>query len=435
MPRLLPLVTLLVASNVWAAPGPSTPPGPSTAGETDRLRFEALKQRFFASETERVRAHLQTVEAELRAVDVSGWTPSRQRARAESLDALHAYWQARRFPWNDVAQETLPVFVDHRGTRCAMAHVLEATGAPELVRFVRAHDNTAYVPELARFEGLVDRLDAIGLTVTEAARVQPTYGGCVSRAEQLCGTPRSTVARGRVASVEPTSYLEGATQVRIEIDQVMHEGDDDVEVGSVASTSVFRFPIEVDEELVVVFGGAGRSYRNVLPLRGDRVIIADPCEPGLGVPVDRVVELATRADCIEQLEITDPRWAGGWCRYHDELTCPGPDEGPTFDRDDGTGHGPPSDREAPEPPAPDETEGSLEPAGGCAAAPPGSSPTLVWVGAVLFVARRRPKWGRPRPLRRSRVRTRRSRTVTGRCPTSDTECSLLSRLAARRPPF
>src|SRR5205809_5642591 len=47
---------------------------------------------FRAAETGRIRRHLATVEAELRAKDISALTPAQRQARAKNLDVLHAYW-------------------------------------------------------------------------------------------------------------------------------------------------------------------------------------------------------------------------------------------------------------------------------------------------------------------------------------------------------
>lgn len=53
--------------------------------------------------------------------------------RALLLQALAEYRAAGRFPKNrDFAQKT-PYFIDANGTRCAMAHLMELGGEPDLV--------------------------------------------------------------------------------------------------------------------------------------------------------------------------------------------------------------------------------------------------------------------------------------------------------------
>lgn len=82
----------------------------------------------------------------------------------------------RRFPGR-----MLPHFIDEGGVRCAMAHLMDATGAAtrDFVQHVARSANYARIPELAGVPALVAWLDANGLTLAEAARIQPTY----------CGTP------------------------------------------------------------------------------------------------------------------------------------------------------------------------------------------------------------------------------------------------------
>jgi hypothetical protein len=98
-------------------------------------------------------------------------------ARARSLAQLEACSQAGRFPLHGVRGRHRPVFVDHRGTHCAVGHLLAPNGHTGLVRRIAAERNHAYVPELAPTPGLLPALSTLGLTAREAALIQPTYGG------------------------------------------------------------------------------------------------------------------------------------------------------------------------------------------------------------------------------------------------------------------
>jgi hypothetical protein len=130
-------------------------------------------------EVARIQAHLAEVEREMLARDVSHLTEAQRQARAGRIAALRAYRERGVFPHNhDFAGERVPYFVDEHGTRCAMAYLIEQSGGGDLVRRVAATANNARVPELAGDAELTAWLDANGLTLAEAARVQPTYDGC-----------------------------------------------------------------------------------------------------------------------------------------------------------------------------------------------------------------------------------------------------------------
>jgi hypothetical protein len=134
---------------------------------------------FAAAETERIRAHLATVEHALRARDVTSLSPSQRAARARNLDVLHDYWTAGVFPTNtDFPGQRIPYFVDRSGVRCAMAYLIEQSGHGAFVARVAATNNNARIRELKDDADLVAWLDENGLTVAEAARIQPEYGGC-----------------------------------------------------------------------------------------------------------------------------------------------------------------------------------------------------------------------------------------------------------------
>jgi len=131
---------------------------------------------FERRETDRIRTHLARVEGVLRARDVSRLTPAQRAARGRCLDALHAYWTAGEFPHNhDFSARRMPYFVDRHGTRCAMAALIEGAGGGALVRHVATAANNARVRELADDAELVAWLDTNGMTVDEAAWVQPEY--------------------------------------------------------------------------------------------------------------------------------------------------------------------------------------------------------------------------------------------------------------------
>jgi hypothetical protein len=130
-------------------------------------------------ETRRVSAHLRAVERELRSADVSHLPDERRAARAELLDWLAEYRAGGTFPHNHTHPgERVPVFVDVHDTPCAVGYLLLRSGEESLVADVVALDNNVRVHELAADERVRDWLEAHGLTLDEAARIQPAYGEC-----------------------------------------------------------------------------------------------------------------------------------------------------------------------------------------------------------------------------------------------------------------
>jgi hypothetical protein len=130
------------------------------------------------AEATTLRAHFDSVLAELRARNVADLPPRQQLARSELLQALARYRDGGVFPHNhDFAGVAVPYFRDEHGTLCAMAYLVATTGRHDIVDAVAAHRNNAYIPELATDIRLGVWLDSVGLTVAEAARIQPEYGG------------------------------------------------------------------------------------------------------------------------------------------------------------------------------------------------------------------------------------------------------------------
>lgn len=130
-----------------------------------------------AAEVERIRAHLTRVEAELRSADVSHLNPAQRAMRSWNLATLARYRDAGNFPHNHQARDRrVPVFVDEHGTLCAVGYLIARSGRMDLVRRIASSRNYATVPELADDAELAAWLRGAGLSVAEAARIQPTYG-------------------------------------------------------------------------------------------------------------------------------------------------------------------------------------------------------------------------------------------------------------------
>jgi len=134
---------------------------------------EPLAQRL---EVARLRAHFDSVDAELRHSKALQLTPSQRRVRATLIGWLQEYRDAGEFPRNDrFPDRAMPFFRDGHGALCAMAYLIERSGRRDLVDRVASTRNNAFIAELANDPELRVWLDSVGLSVTEAARIQPTY--------------------------------------------------------------------------------------------------------------------------------------------------------------------------------------------------------------------------------------------------------------------
>lgn len=129
------------------------------------------------AEVARLRAHFDSVDTELRARDVSHLSARQRASRTTLIRWLREYRDAGRFPINDrFANSTVPFFRDSQGTLCAMAYLVDRSGRADIVDRVARTRNNAFIRELTDDRDLVAWLDASGLSVSEAARIQPTYG-------------------------------------------------------------------------------------------------------------------------------------------------------------------------------------------------------------------------------------------------------------------
>lgn len=131
---------------------------------------------FEEHEDARIEAHLAAVERELRARDVGDLTVEQRQARARHIEVLREYREAGAFPRNtDIGDRSAPYFVDRAGTLCAMAYLIAKSGHASLVERVANARNNAYIAELANDAELLEWLRSAGLTIDEAARIQPMY--------------------------------------------------------------------------------------------------------------------------------------------------------------------------------------------------------------------------------------------------------------------
>lgn len=150
----------------------------SPSARASRVSAPAALDAAPGAEVRRVRAHFDSVLRELGARDVSRLSAEQRERRSALVERLRAYRDRGDFPHNyDFPAEMVPYFVDREtGALCAVGHLLATTGRRDMVDRVARTNNNVRVAQLATDTAFAGWLDAHGLTLNEAARIQPTYG-------------------------------------------------------------------------------------------------------------------------------------------------------------------------------------------------------------------------------------------------------------------
>ena len=132
---------------------------------------------FRAKEVSRLQQHFDSVDVELRSRNVSSLGTAQLARRGQLIAWLRDYRDAATFPTNDRFSKPTPFFRDKFGVLCAMAYLIDRSGRSDIVNKVAASRNNAYIRDLADDPALIAWLDSSGLSVAEAARIQPSYNG------------------------------------------------------------------------------------------------------------------------------------------------------------------------------------------------------------------------------------------------------------------
>ena len=164
-------------------------------------------------EVRRIQGHLLDVERTLREKGTDNLSNAQRERRNTVLNWLREYRERGEFPHNHThADGRVPVFVDEHGTPCAVAYLLQRSGRENLVREIARADNNVYAWELADDARFSEWLDGMGLTLEEAARIQPNYAdGCFCPRDEASRTWRY-VAPFALGSVLAGYVVNDATQ-------------------------------------------------------------------------------------------------------------------------------------------------------------------------------------------------------------------------------
>jgi hypothetical protein len=266
--------------------------------------------------TERTRIARHIGRAERSALERPHPTGARGLVRKLLLDELARYRRARRFPRN-TGDSFTPVFVDQAGTRCAMAALMELGGAHELVDRIARTRNFDRIAKLADIPELVAWLDASGVSVDEAAAIQPGYGPfCETTAMCLCDARPgpSLPADGVIEAVVTAPYvarvttLYGATH-GFDVGQTLCVNETTIGAMVLVPTPFTSAGLVYDTQ------SAACPSMNVhvsVTLENDRPL-ACSYDPIGRLPLTKAQAVAALEsnDCVATLGALDPRWQCG----------------------------------------------------------------------------------------------------------------------------
>jgi hypothetical protein len=288
-------------------------------------------------EQARLRSHFRRVLLELEARDTGHLAAPQRQARAHLIRELARYARLGRFPKNlDFPGARVPYFVDAFGTRCAMAHLIEATGERAFVARIAGSTNNALVRELAGDLELIAWLERVGLTAAEAARIQPSYCFVTKADECLCNQALSPVA-----IVEGTVVAKpSANEVTVRVDAV-HGDASVVMTGQEVTTAADAATGEVVLLQAWQNGPMMMSYGNPFSVQSDGTVKLYCNLPVPALKKEDAIDamLATKAAggsgdvsaCVDTLKKVDARWGESQCEDSDapgeeggcSLTTPG----------------------------------------------------------------------------------------------------------------
>ena len=156
----------------------------------DGLTSQQINQQLrdhFAEVVKRLEANnassLLTALLRAEATSTKNWSKSDRRAaliylahnRQKQIDRVRAYMHRGLFPINEgQSDRAVPIFVDQRQTHCAVGYLMHVDGHYDKVAEVVESNNLVKVMD-ANLAGLANWVRASGLTLEEAAMIQPGY--------------------------------------------------------------------------------------------------------------------------------------------------------------------------------------------------------------------------------------------------------------------
>ena len=264
-------------------------------------------------EVVRVTNHLLGAEVFARSRSTRDLDPVQRLTRALLLDELARYRDEGRFPKNHDSSSPRPTFIDEHGTRCAMAHLMEIGGASALVAEVAHENNHAYVEELASDLRVVAWLCAAGITVEEAARIQPAY--CRTAAQCACastyfGLWEGTIVESADALRDVYARVDVVHLPNRRLDASALQPGESVGIGGASKLAVGT-RVLVRQGLVIGTIEA-TEFGDVLSGTCAGDLMSHSAElPPISYPRALESILADRSRCLTSLATEDVRWTNG----------------------------------------------------------------------------------------------------------------------------
>lgn len=128
----------------------------------------------FASEADRIQAHLFGVYEYLKKNTPEGFSNDQLEKRSKLLIELKLYAKARTFPKNTGHAERTPYFIDQFNTACAVGNLMLKAGDEDLALFLNENFNFNYIAEMPQKEVALWASNH-GFEVWELEWIQPSY--------------------------------------------------------------------------------------------------------------------------------------------------------------------------------------------------------------------------------------------------------------------
>ena len=126
---------------------------------------------------ERIQLHLKYVDGELAGANTDNLTNEQKQRRALVISKLNQYRLDGRFPQHNKRlgeRKSLPRFIDHEGTYCAVGHLMAETGYTTLAQEINNDFEYEFVENMDS-SALLQWADAHGLSTRDCAMIQPVY--------------------------------------------------------------------------------------------------------------------------------------------------------------------------------------------------------------------------------------------------------------------
>ncbi len=124
-----------------------------------------------------VTLHLKNTLTYLRQVDDSNLKPKEQANRKRNLFVLAQYIAKGNYPINSFSEERQPIFIDIEDNFCAVGHLLKVSGNETLARSINQEFRFSKLRDI-KSKQLVNWQRDSGLSISELALIQPSYGRC-----------------------------------------------------------------------------------------------------------------------------------------------------------------------------------------------------------------------------------------------------------------